>query len=141
MADDPLRPKTRRKLSRNQIQAILERNLELYRDEETFIPYLIDLSIYLLEYEYNWVESETVIPLEVQKARDRVKSITQIEEVPDFHRLEDTPRTSEVREGLPPSKNLISGGFSTIEEVRFCDSCGAQVIGGDQICSSCRNAI
>lgn len=141
MASEPLRPKTRRKLSRRQVQAILERNVELYREEDSFIPYLMDLSVYLLEYEYDWADSDTEIPEAVRKARAKVKSITQIEDVPNFHRIEDTPRTADIREGLPRSKHLISGGFAPIAEVRLCPSCGGQTTDGDQVCPICRNSL
>ena len=45
-------PKGRRRLSRTQIIEILERNAELYKDEN-FIPYVVELAIYLVEYEYD----------------------------------------------------------------------------------------
>lgn len=46
--------KQQRRMSREQVQEILERNATLCRDEPNFIRYVVDLAIYLLEYEYDW---------------------------------------------------------------------------------------
>ncbi|MCE5230074.1 hypothetical protein LLG95_10815 [bacterium] len=54
-----LKPRPRRKLNRAQIAEILERNVQLYKGEESFVHYLIDLALYLLEYEYDWSQSGT----------------------------------------------------------------------------------
>jgi hypothetical protein len=51
-----------RRLNRAQIQEILERNISLYREEEHFATYLIELALYLMEYEYDWAESGAAPP-------------------------------------------------------------------------------
>lgn len=60
MERDSVRPRGRRKLNRTQIVDILERNVALYKEETNFVNYLVDLALYLMEYEYDW--SETVKP-------------------------------------------------------------------------------
>ena len=54
-----IKPKSRRKLNRAQISEILERNVMLYKAEATFVHYLVDLALYLLEYEYDWESAAT----------------------------------------------------------------------------------
>src|SRR4051812_14636442 len=56
------KPKPRRKMTRSQIIDILERNVSLYREEESFVHYLVELAVYLMEYEYDWSESSASPP-------------------------------------------------------------------------------
>lgn len=51
-----------RKLSRAEIREVLERNAELYRDDENLVPYIVELAMYMLEYEYDWSESAAEPP-------------------------------------------------------------------------------
>lgn len=75
MGEQPTKPKARRKLTRDQVQEILERNVSLYKDEESFVPYLIELAIYLMEYEYNWSESGASAPANLPELpKDEVRS-------------------------------------------------------------------
>jgi hypothetical protein len=55
-----------RGLSRAQVQEILERNAQLYRSENHFVSYFIDLAIYLLECEYDWADASLPPPEHVR---------------------------------------------------------------------------
>ena len=48
--------KTDKKISRAEIVEILEQNVALYREEEAFVPYLVELALFLLEFRYDWAE-------------------------------------------------------------------------------------
>ena len=63
--------KLRRKLNKSQVLEILERNAALYRDDEAFLEYLVNLTLYLIEYEYNWAESgcEPPKPRDIEKSQ------------------------------------------------------------------------
>lgn len=60
---------TGRKLSRWEIQEILERNAELWKGDESFVTYMVELAMYLLEYEYDWSQSGTAPPEERRAKR------------------------------------------------------------------------
>ncbi len=119
MGKKPLRPKARRRLSRAKIQDILRRNLQLYKDEESLIPYLVDLAIYLLEYEYDWEESDVEKPAQ----------------------LAEKPPEPKTRQGTMKSEHesSISYAFEEPPEKR-CQLCGAS-IGNNFRCPRCGTPI
>lgn len=45
------------KLSRENIKEILEANAELYKEDQKLVGYIVDLALYLLEFEYDWKDS------------------------------------------------------------------------------------
>ena len=110
---------SRRKLNRRQVQEILERNIKLYKDEESLVPYLVDLAIYLLEYEYDWDNSGVEAP-------------------------EGLPDDPEVEEGGIVLKNdnqvYKSINNTTIHEGQEydCPHCGSR-ISEELVCPNCRN--
>lgn len=125
MAEREIRPKARRKLSRAQVQEILERNIKLYRDEDSFITYLVDLAIYLLEYEYNWEESYATPP-------DHISAI-----------ISDPPKRVAdkfTREDGTEIIRLISRPVERRRESRVCPNCGT-TIQDEVICPQCRNMV
>jgi hypothetical protein len=125
MAEREIRPKARRKLTRAQVQEILERNIKLYKDEDSFITYLVDLAIYLLEYEYNWEESYAQPP-------EHIEAVATIppKRVADKFTREDG--TEIIR--------LVSRPVERRRELRACTSCGS-MIGDESICPQCRNVV
>lgn len=125
MAEREIRPKARRKLTRAQVQEILERNSKLYKDEDSFITYLVDLAIYLLEYEYNWEESYAQPPEHIEK----------IQTLPP-KRVAD----KFTREDGSEIIRLVSPPVSRRRESRPCPSCGT-VIADETICPHCRNIV
>ena len=120
MTGQPAAPKVRRKLTRKQIQEILERNLKLYRDEDSFITYLVDLALYLVEFEYNWEESNSPPP--------------QLAPSPE----ELAPVAGKVTKGNAKIYHLINETPVDKDSGRQCPHCGAP-IGDDLICPNCRN--
>lgn len=125
MAEREIRPKARRKLSRSQVQEILERNSKLYKDEDSFVTYLVDLAIYLLEYEYNWEESYAQPPDHVAELPAQPPK-----RVADKFTREDG--TEIIR--------LISRPVERRRDPRPCPSCGTMVK-DDPICPHCRNVV
>lgn len=125
MAEREIRPKARRKLSRNQVQEILERNIKLYKDEESFITYLVDLAIYLLEYEYNWEESYALPPEHLEEVDAAIRK-----RVADKFTREDG--TEIIR--------LVSRPVERHRQQRACPNCG-QIIQDETVCPQCRNIV
>jgi hypothetical protein len=108
-------------MTRSQIIDILERNVSLYREEDSFVHYLVELAIYLMEYEYDWSESSATPPdLNPRPERE----IRQIANKPPVEIGKRTYSSLSPNSGLP-TKNL-------------CPFCGSEV-GNLLICPSCRN--
>lgn len=129
MAGDLPQSKTGRKLSRSQVQEILERNCRLYKDENTFVPYLVELAMYLLEYEYDWSDSGAPPPPKFAEQR-----------LADFKKSPITvPKTDELQK-----KSLNMKQISTIRprsltpRNRVCPHCG-QAVGDELLCPHCQN--
>ncbi|MBI3735479.1 hypothetical protein HY256_03090 [Candidatus Sumerlaeota bacterium] len=119
MAGDLPPGKTARKLSRAQVMEILERNCRLYKDENTFVPYLVELALYLLEYEYDWGESGAPPP--------------------KFPGSADGGRGSSLAPPRPSAKPGVQIRPAAITPgSRNCPHCGT-AIGDELICPSCRN--
>jgi hypothetical protein len=114
--DDPSkgRMKIRRKLSKQQIIEILERNVALYKDDDAFVHYLVDLAVYLMEYEYDWGESNLPIP---EAIRTRSEAAAAVRD----------PGGA----GPPPQAAVAKNS-------KICPFCGTSV-GDVLICPSCRN--
>jgi hypothetical protein len=125
MAEREIRPKARRRLTRAQVQEILERNIKLYKDEESFITYLVDLAIYLLEYEYNWEESYAQPP-------DHIKAVP----APPPKRVIDRFTREDGTEII----KLVSRPVERGREPRPCPNCGS-IIQDESICPQCRNVV
>lgn len=116
--------KPRRKLNKAQVLEILERNMSLYRHEDNFHHYLIDLAVYLLEYEYDWSDSGEPPP-----------------------NLKPRPEDAPLRSAAPPpatsngkrvSVPLQPGAAQRSRITRECPFCGGEV-GESGICTKCRN--
>ena len=112
--------KTRRKLSKAEIVDILERNVSLYREEESFAHYLIELAVYLLEYEYDWAESGATTP----NLRPRP---------------EEVPRQNHINERN--GANIVSAiqPSARVDNRTQCPFCGTPVESGKLVCPSCKN--
>jgi hypothetical protein len=125
MAEREFRPKARRKLTRAQVQDILERNVKLYKDEDSFITYLVDLAIYLLEYEYNWDESYAQPPEHIENAPD-----------PPVKRVIDRFTREDGTEII----KLVSRPVERRRDPRPCPNCGS-IVQDEAVCPRCRNVI
>ena len=110
--------KARRKLNRSQILDILERNVELYKDEDLFVHYLVELAIYLMEYEYNWDDSDATPPNLPERPNGHRPMVEKRDNKMIFSMLTPTSQRSKTR--------------------HFCPFCGTEV-GELLICPSCRN--
>ena len=116
-----LKPKPRRKLNREQISEILERNVQLYKGEESFVNYLVDLALYLLEYEYDWSQSGLQQPRPTTDGDNAT---------PDSLKAAADPPTRVV------SIQSSAGGLKPLR--RNCPYCGS-IVGEALVCPSCRN--
>lgn len=112
----------RRKLSMHQIVEILERNVSLYKEEEHFVHYLVELALYLLEFEYDWSESgvppenlcvnpDSPLPIRHQANEDEISKVIQ---------------------------SKISPGVTNKSQQKACPYCGENV-GEMLVCPACRN--
>jgi hypothetical protein len=109
----------RRKLNRSQIIDILERNVALYREEPQFVHYLVELAVYLMEYEYDWTTSDALAPRGNVNGTDG--NITPGEERRETRKIYSTTNSAVLH-----------------QDQKICPYCGANV-GDLLICPSCRN--
>lgn len=123
MSEKSIKPRARRKLTRNQVQEILERNVKLYRDEDSFVPYLVELAIYLLEYEYNWEESGAAAPINLPSLPD--------EEEPGVGMVDRGDR--QIFKKITTSANSTGSDRNAL-----CPHCGFPT-GEGPICHNCKN--
>lgn len=98
---------------------ILERNVQLYKGEESFVHYLIDLALYLVEYEYDWSQSGTEQPRNTTGGATTTQNKTNPDKNP-----------------LVVSIQSNSGSLKPLK--RLCPYCGVMV--GDVLeCPACHN--
>jgi hypothetical protein len=108
--------------------------VQLYKDEENFVHYLVDLAVYLLEYEYDWSDSgarpwmKTDKTPEVESEPSRVIPSSNITPLPQDS-LNASNKKSNVR-------GLTFESFTLNR--RLCPYCGS-IVGDLVICPSCRN--
>ncbi|GEM_PF-2676974 len=118
----PPKPRSPRKLTRRQVEDILERNVRLYKDEELFIPYLVELAVYLLEYEYDWSESGA--------------------EPPPARPAAGTKTAARERGGTLSDSGPILSSIARIFDSRGgrrCPHCASAISEEDIICPVCHN--
>lgn len=130
------RPKTERRLNRSQVHEILERNIALYKDEESFVTYLVDLAVYLLEFEYDWTTSEAKPP-------PKMIGLSDIEapKLPDP--APKAPLKKEDRNKVDGAKiyTIITNSIGSKQKTEhFCPTCSTPV-GDESVCPKCRNLI
>ncbi|HOE96572.1 MAG TPA: hypothetical protein PLS90_12175 [Candidatus Sumerlaeota bacterium] len=109
----------RAKLSRAELLEVLERNVQLYREEEAFVPYLVELAVYLLEYEYDWSQSGG------HPANRDMKPV----DPPSFSRIQRQGDSFGMALSLQTNRR---------NRRRRCPHCGVEV-GDEIVCPSCRN--
>ena len=136
----------RRKLNRTQIIDILERNVALYKDEPVFVRYLIELAVYLMEFEYNWTDSDAPRP-DFKTPPEREITTGALEEharrttedhsaaVTTHGHSTDNERGSDTSSKKPLS---ILKAATLNPRHKTCLHCGADV-GELLICPTCRN--
>lgn len=121
MDRDATRSTIRRKLNKSQVIDILERNVALYREEENFVHYLVELAFYLIECEYDWSES---------KANPTKSGITAAIETPIPPDIESHNTSRSLPRRITTESILAAR--------RTCPFCGS-VVGEQVTCPSCRN--
>ncbi len=134
MAGNIPQPKTGRKLSRAQVQEILERNAKLYKGEGNLVPYLVELALYLLEYEYDWEQSGASGPLKEYQPASFGESSSAIKGI--TRSLRDTQARARDTQTRARDTQI---GAATPKSSRTCLHCGGKLADDDVICPSCRN--
>ncbi len=135
------RVRVRHKLNRQQIIDILERNVALYKDDPSFVQYLVELAIYLMEFEYDWSQPGVDMP-----ERIRLNIIEGDPNKTPPPRIIPTPdKTAQTEEAVDPKPSplprpIISNVFASpsLKNQKHCPFCGTPV-GEALICPSCRN--
>ena len=61
--------RTKQKFSRDEIIEILKRNMPIYREDEKFVQYIVDLATYLVEYRVNQIEEAERVQAAVTEAQ------------------------------------------------------------------------
>lgn len=111
--------RARQKFTRDEIIEILKRNMPVYRDDETFVQYIVDLATYLVEYRINLNEEMQRIQAastESQDSRRRSLSKTYKRDVELL--------------------GVLSKHASKPDEKSTCRMCGAPT-GGRLVCFHC----
>lgn len=111
----------RRKLSKSQVIEILERNVGLYKHEDSFVHYLVELGVYLLEYEYDWAESGEAAPANLRPRPEDV-----------------APASKSVQQSGKMISSAINPAASHAVGKRNCPFCGTET-GDAYVCPKCRN--
>lgn len=151
-----------RRLPKSEIRQILRRNYEMYRNQEGCVDHLLDLAMYLLEFEYDWKDSSTMPPARVAEAMDMPPAQTPAN--PVIHEIVPSPRNASrapVTRGPATRIPGVNAGRrqefnhgriqlnqkvihaknqtrETLSDGRTCPFCGVP-IGRSMICPSCRN--
>jgi hypothetical protein len=113
------------KLNRDQVIDILERNVSLYKDDPSFVHYLAELAIYLMEYEYDWSE---VGP---HPSNQKTPSLGETSPTPpESHNAQGAEKGKIVFSQLNPNRVFLNR--------KSCPYCGSDV-GEALICPVCRN--
>jgi hypothetical protein len=125
-------------MNREQIVAILRRNASQFKENERFVDYLVDLTLYLLQYEYDWNDSDQCGPQTVaspkaprpeQQAKPATKSFAK------------PPGTAPPVN--PEPKTIRISGHVTPPPLapadRECPHCGTEVDRSQLICPLCHN--
>lgn len=150
-----IKPKPRRKLNRAQVSEILERNVTLYKAEPTFVHYLVDLALYLLEYEYDWESGASGALPPGASATPSTGSGVPAQVGPSVATVSDpaapasapvvsaaasiAPRPDPRRSGDTPRILSVAAHATNLKPIRrLCPYCGTQV-GDALVCPSCRN--
>lgn len=132
---EPLnRRKTRRKLSRQQVIDILERNVALYKDEQQFVHYLVELAVYLMEYEYDWAESGLAPPMQVTTEANPPQPVKE-QATPGGT---PPPRDNDPNRGNGRNVSSKLQSRTITPGPHTCPYCGNDV-GAALICPSCKN--
>lgn len=123
--------KGKQKFTQQEIIDILKRNVNLFKDEEEFVQYIVDLALYLVEHRL-YTGNEThhdSFPIKPTAAAEPI-----IMKRDDRYR-----RTRERDEEL----YQVLKKHSTRSDVQqnHCRMCGAPVSGGRAICSNCGNMV
>lgn len=137
------------------MQEILERNVELYKEETSFVPYLIELAVYLLEFEYDWKDvdgspgdknpartpSQSPTPYIIPEssgsaAADRMAAVSPPKSIAATPQVTPLMEDSERR-----IDRIISGGGKKKESAQHtCPTCGAEA-GTDSLCPQCHTLL
>lgn len=132
--------RVRRKLSRSQIVEILERNVTLYKNNDDFVHYLVELGLYLLEYEYDWSERAGSQP--PPHIRKRGEGEAEAAAVQDEEPLKPAGEAKPVAENKSVEGKLISPAIHVssphVSVKRKCPFCGTEV-GDALVCHKCKN--
>ena len=103
------------RLSRTEISDILKRNFDLYKDEPNFVDYLVELAIYLIQYQFDPKKEEA--PTNSRELEDDIAPAIEAEGARVVSSLTNMrPRTS---------------------NNRMCPICGIMGTGAGQACPGC----
>jgi len=130
----PPEKKTNRKLNRDEIQEILETNAELYKDDKKLVSYIVELAMYLIEFEYNWNESVAEPPKFISTSSlGRSKSAgskKQAFKAPQFI----------TKKGGVSSYMGVTSKNETEDKIR-CPHCGGEIRADLAKCPHCHNIV
>ena len=116
--------RSKQKFSKDEIIDILKRNVKLFRDEEEFVQYIVDLALYLVQHR--------IVP-----GAEELPQLEQPENPNIERRTESYRRTHEHSEEAYEVLKKHSGKAVPLS-ARYCRMCGAPT-GGKAICPSCGN--
>jgi rubrerythrin len=115
------------KFSKDEIIEILKRNVNLFKDEEEFVDYIVDLALYLVEHRLlTQTEASDLNPA-------KPASDDRIQKRGEMYQRAGRGTSEELYERLKKHSR------SAESEKSLCRMCGAPIVPGRATCPNCGN--
>lgn len=127
---------SKQKFSKEEIIEILKRNVSLFKDEEEFVQYIVDLAFYLVE---NRLLSATELPAEGRKRpSEKKRTVHHAAHGPIEGLIPD--QRKDLRRTRTRDEELygVLKKHATRAESPLCRMCGAET-NGRAVCAMCGN--
>jgi hypothetical protein len=105
------------KFSRQEIVDIIERNFDLYRNEPNFIKYLVELTIYLVEFQY---DSSRSAEADGDLERDNTPAFSKLSGASIIAALQTTF-------GVKGRKEVCPFCNAKLKSEKICPGCGLKI--------------
>lgn len=139
------------------MQEILERNVALYKEETSFVPYLIELTVYLLEFEYDWDDADkspadktptqtpprspkSTTPYLIPESAASASASRQAAVSRPKSIAADPKNTPLMEDSERRIDRIISGGKRDVSAEHTCPTCGANA-GNETLCPQCHTLL
>jgi rubrerythrin len=122
--------KSKQQFTKEEIIEILKRNVNLFKDEDEFVDYIVELALYLVEHR---MQTQTAAS-DIQKKSQQSDSVFEKREEP-FQKGSFGPSDVELHNLLRRHSRGQEG------QVTMCRVCGASVPEGNKLCPICGSLV